>query len=153
VIRFAIVAYLSAATAFGPAVCCCNLRQFSSRFANSQCCGAWSSHRDGKHFQCRYCKPSSSFDASLPKRRNDAPCPGSDRCPCRRQRSNLASAPDPASPTGLPQASVEWPMPIDCQASSTNTGLGNRRLQRGDDERPALLFGRGILRAYQMLRC
>lgn len=165
-IRFALIAYLSAFMAFGPALCCCNLRQLSSLCADANCCGKSSSgldvephhhHCDGKHQHSHHSKQSENRPTPS-KNRDDSPntpSHDSDDCPCKEQRSNLVSAPGPqaADSHGPLELSLERTLATACLATATNIGLADCRLQAGDDERPALLFGREMLRAFQTLRC
>jgi hypothetical protein len=165
VIRFALIAYLSAITALGPALCCCNLRQLSSLCNGPQCCGKTAKatdsshhhhHCDGNHHHRHHVSEGERDGSRRPE--NDGPpktpSRDSDDCPCKEHRSNLVSAPGPESANSHGSVDLSFarvPLPI-FLAAERSISDASHGVSLGDETR-CLLFGRGILRAYQTLRC
>ena len=148
-IRFALIAYLSLATFFGPSLCCCHAQQLISKAETpATCCS-------------RLANALSSGESPVGTRANEQPVSdghshkhghdGQD-CPCGKGQSNLvatATAVGAAADHGksLPHSSV---LADALLSVSADRDEANRSLLLW--RRPAALSGRDLLRVYQILR-
>lgn len=163
-IRVAFVAYLSMMAAIGPALCCCNLRHLVAGSDASTCCGkiasksgsaddhaghdhAGHNHKHGGHTH-HHAKVADSATPpadtnSLPQRHD-----GED-CPCGRQDDLIAVGPEAANALDLQSHGsllFAVALPIQVQIFAADEA-------EIPHVRPALLAGREMLRAYQIMRC
>jgi hypothetical protein len=155
--RVAFIAYLSLATVFGPLLCCCNMQRLLGSPTNRSCCQPQVECRKAQH--CKSCERHRSNsqgenDAQATENsshRHDQP---GGECPCgRRHATMLASGENSQSLSystiNLP--TFQWPLSIDSLPvhASVEASITSMIAKF----RPADLYGREILRAYQILRC
>ena len=162
-IRLAIVAYLSLTTVLGPALCCCNLAQVFNVGSHRNCCETRvvaidhrshsTSPAQRKHHCCSDKADQSSAEGSnLPKSPQDQ---HRRDCPCGRHQAKLvlATASDTLGSRLNSDSSPMFTFGFDAQMLPMDTKLSVRDREDGNDIRPAGLYGRELLRAYQTLRC
>ncbi len=162
--RTALFAYLSLATAFGPMLCCCSMQKLLGASETSSCCKqagvqqpkshchAKTSH--GKASSHHHGQSQDEKDRGLSEKSPGQHDHEGGECPCgRRHAKLLASSNAPV----LPQLTIDlptpnWPLPADrCIPSQVAITASIRSMIARF--RPADLYGREILRAYQILRC
>ena len=162
--HLALVAYLSLTTVLGPALCCCNAQQLFSVFNGSSCCGrpvarssdvhaAQHAAHDHQHGHAHHHHGTSpKKDPSQSKQRPMPHDHDGQNCPCGRHHASLVAAvTDSIQSKAVEMQNLTWSVLVtnspvlpefDAQEASINAQL-----------RPADLYGREILRAYQILRC
>ena len=162
--RVALIAYLSLTTVLGPALCCCNAQQLFSVVNGSSCCGklvaqhsdaktaqhAAHDHHDG-HAHHRH-ESSPAKDTSKSEQAPVSHDHDGQNCPCGRHHASLVAAvADSVQSKAVEMQNQTWSVLVailtvvpefDVREASINAQL-----------RPADLYGREILRAYQILRC
>lgn len=168
--RFALIAYLSVTTVIGPALCCCNLGQIVSLASDSNCCGKrlakadprphhheHGKHGHGKHEHCDHHQRQTPA-SNNPAGSNEQPTPTHDdhpkNCPCERHYATLIPAPgaeNPASEHGSSLFGIAFGFVVLPELAKPD--LFSADCQPGANGKPALLFGREMLRAYKTLRC
>jgi len=163
--RVALIAYLSLTTVFGPALCCCNARQFFGARDGSQCCGkpaalhsdAPTDHHAVHDHHCGQAhhqhEQASASSASEPKQSPAENEQDGQNCPCGNHHASLVAA----AISGGVRLNVDelqtqtWfvlvaPLPVlpeyDAAQASRSAHL-----------RPVGLYGREMLRAYSIMRC
>jgi len=155
--RVVLTAYLSLTTVLGPALCCCNVQQLFSMVNGSKCCGKpVARHSDAKlaqhaaHDHHRH-EHSPAKDASKseqpPAHEHDG-----QNCPCGNHHAKLVAAvTGDVQSKAVEMQNQTWSVLVtifpvvpkfDVHEASIIAHL-----------RPADLYGREILRAYQTLRC
>ena len=160
--RVALIAYLSLTTVFGPLLCCCNAQQLlSATDGLKKCCGksavldteahAAHAHHHGHAHHGHAHSPAEKTPESKQAPLNNEH-DGQD-CPCGKHHASLVAT---VAAEGLQLKAVEWhaqtwfvlitllpKLPrIDAESASLIAQI-----------RPADLYGREILRAYQIMRC
>ena len=159
--RVATIAYLSITTVLGPSLCCCNAQQLYALAAGQHCCGKRAeretpvsephdhcSHHGHSHHQHE--TPVAKDDAT-----NDLP-PGEQQhdkqnCPCGQHHAKLiASVTDVGHWNGVELVSQPWSGPaiVILALPEFDRYLADRTART-----PAHLYGREMLRAYQIMRC
>jgi hypothetical protein len=163
-LRVAVIAYLSLATVLGPSLCCCNARQLFSlvETSGSHCCGkpstgvsASAHNHSHKHHHGHEHVAENHFKSPAPVERSpQTPCEHDNQdCPCgNRQASLIATATSEGTSVQalelqsqfFNQLAVDLPVlpEFDVKAASATAHI-----------RPADLYGREMLRAYQTMRC
>lgn len=162
--RVALIACLSVTTALGPALCCCNAQQLFSMVARTSCCGKSPTAPDQ--------------DAALAEQGAHAHClghhghkhpPGKDaantnvdpvshehdgqNCPCgNRQAGQVATSTENGPLKVLEFKAQTWLVPAAILPASLSE-FDALKASSLDRDRPADLFGREMLRAYQIMRC
>lgn len=164
--RVALITYLSLTTVFGPLLCCCNAQQLLSATDGLKiCCGKSAdlkseahsgeraahahrhAHADHSHSHSPAGKTPEPTRAPLDNEHD-----GQD-CPCGKHHASLVAT---VAAEGLQLRAVEWHaqtwfvlvallpnLPkVDAESASLIAQM-----------RPAVLYGREILRAYQIMRC
>jgi hypothetical protein len=168
--RVAVIAYLSLATVMGPSLCCCNARQLFAVAGTSTCCGQSTStatahshsgrhkHQHGhghKHSHGHEHVAADHPHSAAPGEQSpQKPCEHDDKnCPCGNRQAKLVAIPSGEGSHGqalelqsefFNHLAVDLPVlpEFDVKEASTTAHI-----------RPADLFGRDMLRAYQTLRC
>ena len=163
-LRVAVIAYLSLTTVVGPALCCCNARQLFSfvEASGNHCCGkpakevaAPSHSHSHKHHHGHEHVADHHPDSPAPVERSpQTPCEHDNQdCPCGNRQATLVAtaAGERTNVQALELQSqffnhpaVDLPVlpEFDLTEASTTAHI-----------RPADLYGREMLRAYQTLRC
>lgn len=163
--RVALIAYLSLTTVLGPVLCCCNAQQLFSLVEGSKCCGrrvaqdsdAQLAHEDGHDHHHGHAHHRHEHSPA-PEVAKTAPTPvphehDKENCPCGKSHVSMVAA---AVTDGVQVKAVQihnqtWfvlvsVMPVlpefDAEYASIFAHL-----------RPADLYGREMLRAYQIMRC
>jgi hypothetical protein len=155
--RIAFIAYFSFATVFGPLLCCCNMQRLLGSPINRSCCQRQFECHKSQH--CKACErnrsKSQSEEASQATKnsshRHDHP---GGKCPCgRRQATMLASSGSSQSLSNstIDIPTLQWPIPI--ASLPEQAAVVASITSMFAKFRPADLYGREILRAYQILRC
>lgn len=151
-VRFFVTAYMLAATALGPALCCCTLGEWIP--ARSRCCSqakkAAHTHRSHGHDHCHH-QGTGPHDSETPKK----PSPAKpDQCPCERhcagqvavvEKSTFESERSVSGAPVLADAAFAFDLPSFAQAD----GLAIE--QHALDS--SLFNSRAVLRALHVLRC
>ncbi len=158
-IRVALIAYLSLTMVLGPLLCCCNAQQLlSTHDGPKKCCGKSAApHFDGstaKRLAHNHHHPhSSSKDSS---KSDPAPAPDEhdgQNCPCGKHHANLVAT---AESGGIQSKVAELPVltwHVALATLSVRFGFDTDCVSMIAKNRPAILYGREILRAYQVMRC
>lgn len=145
--RAVLLAYLSIATAISSSFCCCSMRQLFARSATASCCKAGVL----RETSCPNCEEEESDDETNAQAK--LPCGGDRHCACGiRQAKQLA----PTTVVSEASASWEWldlQFPDFVEYKLDPVSLDGVTSRFRDKQRPAVLYGRDILRAYQILRC
>jgi len=156
--RASLVVYLTLATVLGPVLCCCNAQRLFSSVEGSKCCRKGSAaqvahndahdHGHAHHEHQHPPTPDAANSQSAPVRHEH----DDESCPCGKHHVSLVvavpagmqlKAADLQTPTWYILVALLPALPeIDAQNSSINAQV-----------RPADLYGREILRAYQIMRC
>jgi hypothetical protein len=166
VFRAALFTYLIVSAAIGPAICCCQLKQFLGVQKSSPCCAlnqiATKQDKANSHEHCSRCKHATQDDDLRNALASDGlgsdnsiPTPKSPcqpNCPCGRHEPGLiGTAP------GLVNSNLigQFPSQEYGYASSIAIPAVNYLAFVGgfEHEKPVAISGREILRAYQILRC
>jgi hypothetical protein len=147
--RLVLIAYLSFATAFSSLFCCCNLRQLFAKSATASCCNS----DVLRTTSCPNCQAEKSEDDATVKA--PLPCNGHGRCACAVRQARLLP---PAVVVGEAGDSWSWntadaEFSPDVFLTSALPSLEALLTRFREKQRPAKLYGREILRAYQILRC
>lgn len=165
-IRIAFVAYLCLMAALGPALCCCNLRQWLPGSESSLCCGKIGlktdhgvHHHDGAHSHGKHSHKhdghshhhaNSTDSASVPANTDSLPQKhDGEECPCGRQDDLIAVGQDSTKVLDLQSHGTflfAVALPVKLQLDVVDAASIPQ-------VRPALLAGREMLRAYQIMRC
>jgi hypothetical protein len=145
--RTVLIAYLSLATAISSPFCCCNMRQLFAKSATASCCQAGVLRDMG----CPNCQAEDSERDATAKALS--PCSGNHRCACAIRQAKLL-----APTTVVSDAGASWGVVnLDYQAHLNRTlvlpSLDSVTISIREKRRPATLYGRDILRAYQILTC
>lgn len=165
-LRAALFTYLIISAAIGPALCCCQLKQFLGIQKSSPCCeinlAANKQDKADSHGHCSRCRHTTQDDdlrnalasdglaSDNSKPTPESPC--KPNCPCGRHEPGLiGTAPELINSNSIGQyPSQEFGNSYSI-AISTVTHLsfvGGFAI-----EKPVAISGREILRAYQILRC
>lgn len=152
--RLAFIAYLSLIAALGPALCCCSLRHVQAGAGQSTCCGHSAGHghvhrhKHGEHAHSHtgidpHSTSAPADSSSLPPNHD-----GQD-CPCGRQRE-IALAVDVGAKILESHrfSSFEFFVALPIQPV-----LNPIQATTIPSVKPAMLAGREMLRAYQIMRC
>ena len=153
-VRFFVTAYMLAATALGPALCCCTLGEWTS--ARSRCCSPLvnekpaHAHRPHSHHHC-HSHAAGPHVPEAPKK----PAPAKpDQCPCERHCAGQVAVAEKSTfesewlVSGAPvfaDAVFAFDLPSFAQAD----GLA---IEQHALDSP-LLNSRAVLRALHVLRC
>ena len=162
--RVALIAYLSLTTILGPSLCCCNSQQLFSLVAGLKCCGKPVAPRsDAELVQVERHAHHHGF---AHHRHEHSPAPASaktdpapvrqehdeENCPCGKHYASMVAvvtdgvpikAVEMRNPTGFVPDSL---LPVLSESDLENVSLIGPR-------RHADLYGREMLRAYQIMRC
>lgn len=161
-LRSVLITYLCLATVVGPSLCCCNAQRLIAMVEGVKCCGKrahseipsperhkhCSHHEHAHHHHAKPELPNSEAtkDISPAEHQHDK-----QNCPCGEHHAKLV-----ATLTVV----ANW-NGVDLQNSTLGI-LANLMLALPEvhvnvavstDERPAHLYGREMLRAYQIMRC
>jgi hypothetical protein len=165
-LRAALFTYLIVSAGIGPAICCCQLKQFLGVQKSSPCCGLnLAANKPGKassHEHCSRCKHTTQDDSLRSALASDGlssvnskPTPESPckpNCPCGRHEPGLIlTAPELINSSLIGQyPSQEFGSSYSIAISIVThlSFVGGFAI-----EKPAAISGREILRAYQILRC
>ena len=163
--RVALIAYLSTTTVLGPLLCCCNAQQLFTMVEVSKCCGksgrVHSNAKDSEHAAHDHHHGHAHHHhehSPVEHTSKTDPAPTHDEhdgqnCPCGKHHASLVAV---AVTDGVQLKAVElqsqtWlivvallPLLSDFDADYASMIAQNR---------PADLYGREILRAYQIMRC
>lgn len=164
-LRFALTAYLSLTTVIGSALCCCTVESVLPKSKHSVCCGSKPgslasapstvkphTHKHGSgHGDHSHSPPgtaSNEVQRNSPAEHNDKPC-GCDQ----RHAKLVALVPEPTSHQAGSRDSGAGL--FDLELFTLPIGLDHSLLHASalTELRPVPLFGREMLRAYQILRC
>lgn len=164
--RFVLTAYLSLTTVFGPAFCCCLVESILSRSKHAGCCeskthslassGKTSKHHDHKHgvghnHHSHHTSKKLANEKSRPK---DPAGPENRPCGCDHRHAKLIALKSDSTSLEVSSRNL-LANDFDGNALSLYvfSDLDNPPVSPFAELRPALLFGREMLRAYQILRC
>ena len=155
--RVAFIAYLSLATVFGPLLCCCNMQRLLGSPTNRYCCQRQVECHKSQH--CKSCErhrsnSQSEKDAQATENSSHRHAPPGGECPCgRRHATMLASggSSQSLSHSTIDIPTLQWPLPIDTLPVQASVVASITSMIA--KFRPADLYGREILRAYQIMRC
>ena len=145
--RAVLIAYLSVATAMSSSFCCCSMRQLFARSATASCCKAGVL----RETSCPNCQQEESDNDTNAQAK--LPCDGDRHCGCGiRQAKQIA----PTTVVGETSPSWGWldlhyPDLVEYTFDPLSLDGVTSRFRK--KQRPAALYGRDILRAYQILRC
>ena len=160
-LRVALIAYLSLTTVLGPALCCCNVQQLSTLVDGPKCCGKPADRRsnvetaDAIHEHGHAGHHHRHVSPKLATEAEQVPVPhkhDGEKCPCGKHHANLVAA-----ITGSVQSVVgeiqhqTWSilvaaLPVIAEFEVKTASISTH-------QRPADLYGREMLRAYQIMRC
>lgn len=157
--RAALIAYLSLATVFGPLLCCCSMQKLFGASESTFCCKKSVAQQSKSHCHAKggshhhgqsHEEKGSKAGTSSPVQHDHE----DGECPCGRRHANLlASSNAPAVHQMTIELPVQsWPLLADCCTPSQVT-ITASIASMSSKLRPADLYGREILRAYQILRC
>jgi hypothetical protein len=160
--RAVLIAYMCAATVTGPLVCCCTLRAAAPAEGGGHCCSGHEKaastharsghdhHHEHRHASHGHSPAVASTDEGSPSGKED---PGEHHCPCgRRHATTLTVAAiehgmvrgfDLPIPVWMPYEACDLLLTEICGPSSAINAYSV----------PPGLFGRDMLRAYQIMRC
>lgn len=161
-LKIAVIAYLSFTTVLGSALCCCNAQQLFSMVGSSTCCGKRASgelpgpqpHSHCSHHGHAHHRHENPV-AEENQKTNDLPPAGHQHdkqdCPCGEHYANLVAAlTDVAHWNRSDLLGQTW----------SALAIATSALPEFDGPlvvltaaRPAHLYGREMLRAYQIMRC
>ena len=163
-LRVAVIAYLSLTTVVGPALCCCNARQLFSvvETSGNHCCRkparevavpshshSHNHHHGHEHVAHHHSKPPAPVEHSQPTPgEQDKP-----DCPCGNRQATLVST---AAGEGTNVQALELQSQYFNHLAVDLPVLPEFDLKEASATahiRPADLYGREMLRAYQTLRC
>ena len=158
-LRIATIAYLSIASVLGPAFCCCATQGIFSVGETSTCCqkpAAASSHaghrhrgdhehghHHHKHLPAKVAVQSESMPAQDGHDSHD--------CPCGEHQPSLVNSASDGGNWDVAGQSQTWLVPANMVP--TLADVAGPQVSALAHARPASLFGRGILRAHQVMRC
>lgn len=163
-IRVVLIAYLSLATVLGPALCCCNAQQLFSMGNGSTCCTrAVLRHSDAENTQNashhhhhanaqHHHEHSTAKDTSKSDQRTAPRKHGGSSCPCGKHYASLVAALTDGPPSNAGEVqNQKWSVLVAALPAMPAVAVLETFVlaHRG----PAKLYGREILRAYQILRC
>ena len=164
--RVALIAYLSTTTVLGPLLCCCNAQQLFSMMDGSKCCGnPTARHSDAEparntthghhhghahhHHEHSPVKATSKSDQAPAQNEHDG-----HNCPCGKHHASMVAA---VVTSGVQLKAVELqtqpPQFVLVDLLPVLTALDAEYASMIAKLRPANLYGREILRAYQIMRC
>lgn len=164
-LRVAVIAYLSLTTVVGPSLCCCNFRQLYSLVlaSDDHCCGKPTrevaapahshSHKHDHHGHEHLADHHAESPAPV-EPAPQSPCEhDKQHCPCGGRQPTLVA-------TTVGEGTAVRALELQCQFLNQLTAvllvLPEFDLKKASTTahiRPAALFGREMLRAYQILRC
>ncbi len=162
-IRTALYVYLVTSLALGPAFCCCRIDQFFPGSSSKPCCVkrtlALTESPSRSECHCSHEATASheyaaTRDVTKPssddKRPTNSPCDS--KCPCGKHDPGIlvAAVHAPTASASAPLIHAGWEL---CSFWSLVSVEISGKPTELDREKPALLSGREILRAYQTLRC
>lgn len=157
-LRAVLIAYLSLATVFGPLLCCCNMPRLFGAGGEANCCkksvaAHAHNHHDGHHHSHHHDDSSDTAETNSPEKTPVNHEHEGEDCPCGRRDAKFISS---LATQNIVQATGElhethyFPS-ITCEpvCLSTFSGIVSNHAKF----KPAGLYGREMLRAYQILRC
>ncbi len=160
-LKIAVIAYLSLTTVLGPALCCCNAQQLFSILEGSTCCGKLASGEISEsepyshcshhgHAHHRHEHPATTGNDTT----DDLPPAGHQHdkqdCPCGEHHATLVAATDAANWNRTDLLSQTWFELALATPALPEFGGPKAVLVVAT---PAHLYGREMLRAYQIMRC
>jgi hypothetical protein len=164
-IRVSLIAYLSLASALGPALCCCNARRLvalvqASSSQSLSCCSSHSktatspAHLHRHHHHHGGAAHDHAHSAAPSHDSNEKPCKHDGKsCPCGRHQANLVATPVRDSSRVAAPALHDGQFHVVPLKLSVLPEIDLQEVSISAHARPAHLFGTEILRAYQTLRC
>jgi hypothetical protein len=160
--RVGLIAYLSLATAFAPFLCCCSAPRLTALLGNRQHFSNTATEQvlaeGGKLARKRFVGPASccqrqSSDLGSLKPAG-SPCRDNDgsSCPCGKRQATVAAA----NANDVLAKIVEvnnplWDLPLANLSSDRDFDI--TVLSASFHEKPAGIYGRELLRAFQIMRC
>jgi hypothetical protein len=168
-LRVAFIAYLCLTTIFGPSLCCCNAQQLVAMVEGVKCCGK-RAHKEfsvpERHEHCSHHRHAHQRHETLEARHNettsDLPPAGHElppagdehdkhNCPCGQHHAKLVATLTNVvhGNGGDLQSQMRFVLAIQMPALPEFDGP----LAVFSAARPAHLYGREMLRAYQIMRC
>jgi hypothetical protein len=155
--RLGLIAYLSLATVFGPFLCCCSVPRLTglfgsdSRYANK---AAGRNEISGNRVGRASCCNSQSSKPGTAKPESAPPANDGDRsnCPCGKHQPTVVATDVSQSQSKIVDVSEPlWDLPVANLSSLFDFDF----VPQLDivHEKPAGIYGRKMLRAFQIMRC
>lgn len=149
--RFTLIAYLSLMTVLGPLLCCCSAQRLASHSNVAHSSVNRRDQRIGSQAPCCQ-KRGSKKQVANGDKSPDTNEHDRSQCPCKDHQVNLvATAVSDAHWKTVESCDQTWPYPSVGQTSLANFEF--RLTSITIDQNPTGLYGRELLRAYQILRC
>lgn len=162
--RASLIAYLALTTVLGPVLCCCNAQRLFLSVEGTKCCGkpvvqgadAQAAHEDGHEHHHGHAHHQHEHSPA-PDVANPEPAPvrhehDEENCPCGKHHASMVAAvTDSVKLKSVETQNQTWfvlvsLLPVPSEFDAENSSIIAHR-------RPADLYGREMLRAYQIMRC
>ncbi len=160
--KILLTAYISLVAASGPLLCCCTLQHLTTAAGGKGCCAktaAFIEHEHHAGHEHHSHQPGHHHHGTVKPRTNDEGQPShaaspqlcdEERCGCDQDEKHLATLPQSHSSEQRGDSNAHWSfVPVISASLLLRFTAAQERLI--SDTAPILLYGREMLRAYQIL--